>query len=56
MGDLSSFDTDCVYEVDLERGNIRPVPIRPQKDGEGDGSGQTGTTGVRPAFAMPQDR
>lgn len=56
MGDLSGFDTDCVYEVDLERGNIRPVPIRPQGEGEEDGSGQTGTTGVRPAFAMPQDR
>ena len=48
-------ETGMVYIVDLVNGNIRPQAVKP---GGNSGMGEldvTGTTGVRPAFALPQD-
>lgn len=55
-GDRENHDTDMVYIVDLVNGRIRPAPIAPAiAEGETDAELQvTGTTGVRPAFVLPQ--
>lgn len=48
-------ETGMVYIVDLINGNIRPQAVKPGGKG---GMGEldvTGITGVRPAFALPQD-
>ena len=54
-GDQESFDTGMVYIVDLVRGTIRPQAVKPDGGGELPELNVTGTTGVRPAFALPQD-
>lgn len=44
-----------IYIVDLVRGNIRPEKVRVEKEEEQDEELKvTGTTGVRPAFVLPQ--
>lgn len=46
-------ETDMVYEVDLNRGNIHPTYIKPQSS-TGDPFADTQTTvGIRPAFTIP---
>lgn len=56
MGSATEHDTGFVYTVDLVRGTIAPSPVEPERDGETDAELQvTGSIGVRPAFAMPQD-
>lgn len=56
VGDGTHYeDTGMVYIVDLVNGNIRPQAVKPEgKSGTGE-LDVTGTTGLRPAFAMPQD-
>ena len=59
VGDRENTAADLVYIVDLVKGNIHPAPIAPVRadgeNGEEDAELQvTGTTGVRPAFALPQ--
>lgn len=47
--------TKQVYVVDLVNGNIHPQDIKPNIAGTDEELKVTGTVGVRPAFAMPQD-
>jgi hypothetical protein len=67
-GVSGNYDTDRVYVVDLVQGNIRPELVHAAED-ENDGSEgragtaqedeelkNTGTIGVRPVFALAQDR
>lgn len=67
-GDCGKLDTGLVYIVDLVNGNIHPAPTVPakqdtknntnltrdRKDAEDIEVQVTGTTGVRPAFVLPQ--
>ena len=67
-GDCGNLDTGLVYIVDLVNGNIHPAPVVPakqstkniinlsgdRKDAEDLEVQLTGTTGVRPAFVLPQ--
>ncbi len=55
MGTSRNYDTGMVYMVDLVNGNIHFAGVRPA-DGTGDVEiDVTCTTGIRPAFTMPQD-
>lgn len=56
VGDKDGYeDSGMVYIVDLINGNIRPQAVKPGGNNGGGELDVTGTTGVRPAFAMPQD-
>jgi hypothetical protein len=67
-GTSGNYDTDRVYVVDLVQGNIRPEQVCVTVDDEdapGNGYGMTqkdeeskntGNIGVRPVFALAQDR
>ena len=55
MGNSDNYDTGYAYIVDLVNGNIHPAAIKPQKDLGNEELNVTTTTGVRPAFTMPQD-
>jgi len=55
MGTSSSHDTDYVYIVDVVNGNIRSQAATPSGSGSDEEIDITGTTGVRPAYTMPQD-
>lgn len=63
-GNARDYDTGFVYVVDLVNGNIRPEAVRPEgavgSHGDGDIADRqlevTGTTGVRPAFVIAQER
>lgn len=68
VGTGENHDTGLVYAVDLVRGNIHPMPAVPVKQGDTEAADPaeykkdaedvevqvTGTTGVRPAFVLPQ--
>lgn len=54
-GDSTGSDTGLVYAVDLVNGNIRPQPVKQVGSSRRNEPDITGTTGVRPAFALPQD-
>lgn len=54
MGSGSNHDTDYVYIVDIVNGCIRPQAIRPDSSDSDEEINVTGTTGVRPAYTMPQ--
>ncbi len=68
VGDREDVDTGLVYIVDLVNGNIHPAPIKPMEQNDENSVGDTknkmdaedvevqvtGTTGVRPAFVLPQ--
>lgn len=52
---IEYIQTKQVYVVDLVNGNIHPNAIKPDATGDDAELDVTGTVGVRPAFAMPQD-
>ena len=54
MGTVNNHNTNYAYIVDLENGNIRPQSIIPAGGGVDEEINVTGTTGVRPAYTMPQ--
>lgn len=54
-GDSKIYNTGMVYMVDIVTGTIRPQAVKPKERDGRDDLDVTGTTGVRPAFAMPQD-
>lgn len=55
MGTGSSYDSDYVYIVDVVNGNIRPQAVSTSGRGADEEINVTGTTGVRPAYTMPQE-
>lgn len=56
-GNERGHDTGFVYVVDLVNGNIHPESVRPECGSmEDEQLEATGTTGVRPAFVIAQDR
>lgn len=54
-GTSNNHDTGYVYIVDIENGNIRPQVVSPAGNGADEELNITGTTGVRPAYTMPQN-
>lgn len=55
FGGRNAKEGEMVYVVDLIRGNIHPQPIKTDGTGEDEELNITGTTGVRPAFTVPQN-